>query len=177
MQTFRSVLELFCGHLFLCKRSSWFLFKSGTQFWLVVLTQFRGFMFGKIHNFTVKILKLYLKLAIEEGETFENKFFKMFSKLTTVKLLVYKVKANCVNLVFRLKLAKVIMKMIDLFFPVAGLHISKTLNAWILFCKTWMATENCYHKILLKAKLITSNSFVTFTEKIRTTSVNLYWTF
>ena len=26
----------------------------------------------------------------------------------------------------------------------------------ILFCKTWMATENCYYKKLLKAKLTTS---------------------
>ena len=55
------------------------------------------------------------------------------------------------------------------FFPVAGLkqlmvtHVSKTLNAWILFCKTWMATENCYYKKLL----IISSSFVAFSGKIR----------
>ena len=53
----------------------------------------------------------------------------------TVKILVYTVKGSCVNLVFTLKLAKVIMIMIGLFFPVAGLqqlmvaHVSKTLNA------------------------------------------------
>ena len=35
-------------------------------------------------------------------------------------------------------------------------HLSNTLNAWILFWKTWMATENCYYKKLLKAKLTTS---------------------
>ena len=51
--------------------------------------------------------------------------------------------------------------MINLFL-VAGVkhlmvtHLSNTLNAWILFCKTWMATENCYYKKLLKAKLTTS---------------------
>ena len=37
-------------------------------------------------------------------------------------------------------------------------HVSKTLNAWILFCKTGMATENCYYKKLL----IISSSFVAF---------------
>ena len=45
-------------------------------------------------------------------------------------------------------------------------HLSKTLSAWILFYKTWMETENCYYKILLKAKLITSVSFVPFYAKI-----------
>ena len=51
--------------------------------------------------------------------------------------------------------------MINLFL-VAGVkhlietHLSNTLNAWIPFCKTWMATENCYYKKLLKAKLTTS---------------------
>ena len=40
----------------------------------------------------------------------------MFWKLTIVKILVYKAKASCVNLAFRLKLAKVIIKMMDLFF-------------------------------------------------------------
>ena len=90
-------------------------------------------------------------------------FIKMFWKLTTIKMLFYTVKASFVNLVFRLKLAKVIIKMIDLFFLVAGLQqlivarVSKTLNAWILFCKSWMASGNYYHKILLKAKLITSS--------------------
>ena len=50
-------------------------------------------------------------------------------------MLFYTVKASFVNLVFRLKLAKVIIKMIDLFFLVAGLQqlivarVSKTLNA------------------------------------------------
>ena len=83
----------------------------------------------------------------------------MFWKLTTVKILVYTVKASCVIVAFRLKFAKVIIQMIVFFFPVAGLqqlmvtHVSKTLNAWILFWKTWMATENCYYKILLKPKL------------------------
>ena len=51
--------------------------------------------------------------------------------------------------------------MINLFL-VAGVkhlivtHLSNTVNAWIPFCKTWMATENCYYKKLLKAKLTTS---------------------
>ena len=59
------------------------------------------------------------------------------------------------------------------FFPVPGLqqlmitHLRKTLNACI-------NTENCYYKILLKAKLITSSLFVTFSAKICTASVNLY---
>ena len=35
-------------------------------------------------------------------------------------------------------------------------HLINTLNAWILFCKTWIATENCYYKKWLKAKLPTS---------------------
>ena len=35
-------------------------------------------------------------------------------------------------------------------------HLSNTLNVWILFCKTWMATKNCYYKKLLKPKLTTS---------------------
>ena len=68
--------------------------------------------------------------------------------------------------------------MIELFFPFAGLqklmvtHVSKTLNAWILFCKTWMAAKNYYYKKLLKAKLITLGYFVTFSGKIRTISEN-----
>ena len=37
-----------------------------------------------------------------------------------VKILVYTMKARCVNLVFRLKLAQVIMKMIDFFFQLPG---------------------------------------------------------
>ena len=47
-------------------------------------------------------------------------------------------------------------------FPVAGVeHLmvtqaSNTFNAWKLFCKTWMATENCCSKKLLKAKLTTA---------------------
>ena len=59
------------------------------------------------------------------------------------------------------------------FFLVPGLqqlmitNVSRTLNA----C---MNTENCYYKISLKAKLITSSLFVTFSAKISTTSVNLY---
>ena len=40
----------------------------------------------------------------------------MFRKLTTVRIFVYTVKASCVNLAFRLKLAKVTMKMTDFFF-------------------------------------------------------------
>ena len=55
-------------------------------------------------------------------------FFKMFGKLTAIKMLVYTVKASCLNLVFRLKLVKVIMKMIDLFFQLMVTYISKTLN-------------------------------------------------
>ena len=37
-----------------------------------------------------------------------------------------------------------------------------------------MATENGYYKKLLKATFITSSSFVTFSAKIRTASINLY---
>ena len=37
-------------------------------------------------------------------------------------------------------------------------NLSNTLNAWILFCKIWMATENCYYKKLLKAKRTTSKN-------------------
>ena len=59
-----------------------------------------------------------------KGEIFENKFFKMlfkmFCKLKRIKILVYTVKASCVNLVFRLKLAKVIIKMMDFFFQLQG---------------------------------------------------------
>ena len=44
----------------------------------------------------------------------------MFWKLTTVKILVYTVKASCVNLDFKPKLAKVIIKIIDLFFQLQG---------------------------------------------------------
>ena len=53
------------------------------------------------------------------------------------------------------------MEMINLF-PVAGVkhlmvtHVRNTLNAWILFCKTWMTTKNCYYPKLLKAKLTTA---------------------
>ena len=35
-------------------------------------------------------------------------------------------------------------------------HLSNTLNARILFCKRWMATEHCYYNKLLKAKLTAS---------------------
>ena len=86
-------------------------------------------------------------------------------------------------LVFKLKqMSKIHNENNISFFPIAGLqqlmvrHVSKTLNAWILFCKTWMTTENCYYKILPKAKSITSSFFVTFSAKIRTTSGHLYWT-
>ena len=34
-------------------------------------------------------------------------------------------------------------------------NVSNTLNTWILFCKTLVATENCYYKKLLKARLTT----------------------
>ena len=87
-------------------------------------------------------------------------------------MLVYTVKASGVIFVFRLKPAKVND---GLFFPVAGLqqlmvkYVTKTLNEWILFCKTLMAAENCYHKMLLKVKLINSSSFITFSVKIHTT--------
>ena len=33
-------------------------------------------------------------------------------------------------------------------------HVSKTLNAWILFCKTWMATENCYYMLLFLQRYV-----------------------
>ena len=35
-------------------------------------------------------------------------------------------------------------------------QVSNAVNEWILFCKTWMATENCYYRKLLKVKLTTS---------------------
>ena len=56
---------------------------------------------------------------------------------------------------------KIIIKIIYLF-PVADVkhlivtQVSNTCNAWILFSKTWMATENCYYKKLLKDKLTSS---------------------
>ena len=56
-------------------------------------------------------------------------FFKVFGKLTKVKILVYTVKASWVNLVFRLKLAKVIMKKKDLFYQLIVTHVSKILKA------------------------------------------------
>ena len=40
----------------------------------------------------------------------------MFRKLTATKILGYRVTASYVNLIFRLKLAKFIIKPIDLFF-------------------------------------------------------------
>ena len=66
--------------------------------------------------------------------------------------------------------------MIDLSSSFRTTTVSKTLNAWILFYKTWMATENCYYKNLLKAKSIASKqvpSLGTFSAKIRTASVIL----
>ena len=56
-------------------------------------------------------------------------FFKVFGKLTKVKILVDTVKASWVNLVFRLKLAKVIMKKKDLFYQLIVTHVSKILKA------------------------------------------------
>ena len=52
------------------------------------------------------------------------------------------------------------MKMIT-FLPAAGVkhvivtYVSNTVNAWIVLRKTWMATENCYYKKLLKDNLTT----------------------
>ena len=114
----------FCEHLFLCKQASWFLFNQVLILTGYFFTQFCGFLFGEIHNFAEKLLTQkatlsFLALAIEEGKIFENKFFimcfKMFWKLTTVKISIYTVKASCVILVHRLKLAKVIIKLIDPF--------------------------------------------------------------
>ena len=57
--------------------------------------------------------------------------------------------------------------MINLFL-VAGVkhlmvtHLSNTLNTWILLRKTWMATENCFHEKLLKAKQTTSKDFLRY---------------
>ena len=156
-----------------------------TQFWLFVLTQFCGFLFGKIHSFAERNLRCrgtfsFLALfAIEEWTIFEDKFFMLFKfflkKKRTVKISVYKLASVCYSF-FRLKWAKVIIKLIDIFFPVLGLHswwqhtLRKTINALLLFC-------NLLNKKLLKANLITSSSFVTFFAKIRKTSVNLYWRF
>ena len=87
----------------------------------------------------------------------------MFWKQMTVKILVYIVKARLCYSCFYAKISKSHYKNDRPFFPVAGLnqlmvtHVLKTLNAWILFCKTWMATENGYYKKLRKVKLIPSN--------------------
>ena len=55
----------------------------------------------------------------------------------------------------------IIIKMINLFLVAGAKHLMVThlinnLNAWILFWKTWIATENCCYKKLLKEKLTTS---------------------
>ena len=57
-----------------------------------------------------------------------------------------------------------IIKLINLF-PVAGVkhlmvrHVINTLNAWILFYKTSIATENCNYNKLLKTKLTSAKHF------------------
>ena len=75
---------------------------------------FYGFLFSVGKPF------LSCHFTIEKGEIFENRFsimfFKMFCKLTTVKILVYTVKVSCVTFAFRLNWAKFIIKMKDLFF-------------------------------------------------------------
>ena len=86
----------------------------------------------------------------------------MFLKQTTVKILINTVETRLCYSCFKVKMSKsIIIKMINLFLVarvkhLMVTHLSNNLNAWILFCKTWMATENCYYKKLLKAKLTTS---------------------
>ena len=135
--------------------------------------QFHGFLFGKRAFYgknidTVCKLLLSSHFAIEKGAIFENKFFVMFFimvwKQMTIKILVYKVKARSCYSCFYAKISKSHSENERPFYPVAGLQqlmvrqVRKTHNpnGWILFPKTWMATENCYYNKLLKAKLLTS---------------------
>ena len=111
--------------MFICKASAlmvsvWW----GTQFRLVVLTQFCRFLFGKIHSLAEKnrhsrLTFSFLALfATVEGATFEEKFFIVFIffwKEMTLKISVYKLDSVCYSF-FRLKWAKVIIKLIDFFF-------------------------------------------------------------
>ena len=98
-------------------------------------------------------------------------------------------KQTTVTLGLRLKREKVLTKLVDLFFQLQdynshmktadGNTLKQNLNVWMLSYETWMATENCYCKKLVKAKSITSKqvpSLGTFSVKIRTASVFLYWT-
>ena len=91
----------------------------------------------------------------------KNKFLIMqfliiFLKVTIVTISIYAVEARLRYNFFRIKWAKIILKMINLF-PIAGVkhlivtHVRNALDAWIPFCKTWMTSKNCYYKNLLKS--------------------------
>ena len=40
-------------------------------------------------------------------------------------------------------------------------YVSKTLNAWILFCKTWMATENYYYMLVFLQRFVQTREICT----------------
>ena len=118
-----------------------------------------------------------LTLSILEGTIFENKFFMLFLifwKQTTVTISVWKYQWKldyiCYSC-FQTKKSKSHYKIDKPFFSSCSTtqlmiaHESKTLNAWILFCKIWIATKSCYYKKLLKANLITSSALVIFSGK------------
>ena len=92
----------------------------------------------------------------------------MVWKQMTVKILVYTVK---VRLCYSCCLAKMSQSrnkndkplyFIILIRQLIVTHVSKTLNVWILFCRTWMATENCYYQKLTKTNLIASKQVALF---------------
>ena len=88
-----------------------------------------------------------------------------------------------VTLVFRLKWANVITKLIDFFFQLQDYTADGNIRKYNSQCmNTVLQNMNSNWKLLLykkllKANLITSSSFVTFSAKIRKTSVNLCFKF
>ena len=89
-------------------------------------------LFNFLQQTSMDFCKVYVNFfshfTIEEREIFENKSFIMFCKRlwkpTTIKILVYTVKASCVILAFKLNWEKFIMKIIDLFFQL------QDYNSW-----------------------------------------------
>ena len=104
--------------------------------------------------------------------------FTYFSKQATVKISVYKLASVCYSC-FQTKTNKVIIKLID-FLPLQDYTADGNTRKQNCQCmSTALQNMNSNQKLLLykkllKAKLITSSSFVTFSAKIRTTSNQLY---
>ena len=101
----------------------------GTQFWLVILTRFCRFPFGKIHNFAGKIFDMVGKLFLSPHAlchggrnniwkqilyTLYN-FLKKNPNKISVKISVYKLASVCYSF-FKAKMRKVIIKLIYFFF-------------------------------------------------------------